>query len=64
MLCWRKYYTVGAMMELCTVHAVLEESCSCSIGRYCTVGAMLKLFMWYWRRAVYAVLEDTLYSVQ
>jgi hypothetical protein len=41
------------------VHAVLGESCSCSIGRYCTVGAMVELFIMCWGRAVPVLLEDT-----
>jgi hypothetical protein len=34
------------------VHAVLEESCLCCVGRYFTVCAMVELFMLCWRRAV------------
>jgi hypothetical protein len=39
------------------VYAVLKECCC--IGRYCTVGAMIELFMLCWIRADHAVLEDT-----
>jgi hypothetical protein len=41
------------------VHAVLEESYSCSVGGYYTEGAMMELFMLCWRRAIHALLEDT-----
>ncbi len=50
-----------------SVHAVLEKSCSFWIGRYCTVGAMMELFMQCWNilycrcygGSVHAMLEDT-----
>jgi hypothetical protein len=38
---------------------MIELFMLCCVGGYYTVGAMVKLFMWCWRRAVYAVLEDT-----
>ncbi len=54
MLCWRILCCRGYGG---TVYAVSEESCSCCDGGYYTVGAMMELFMLYWRKTILEVLS-------